>query len=295
MTIERSSDMRTIRVTHKGLLDKVVAANPPKAGDRQRYHTPADDSLFDVNIAQGVTALDASEKTEFLSILMTLMYMARLTRPDILMPVTQLATRTHCATTRDRDHLFRIVRYLENTRELGIFIHCTKLQFIVSCDASYGTHTPKSNTKGHTGYIIYLGEDNGTDLSYVHARSGKQKVASTSSTDAEVIGVVEATKMVKQMRDTLAEMGVSDLCEIIIHQDNESVIKMSTEETSMKRSKHLLTKLTYIADQVRDQIVKIVYVCTADMVADVLTKPLFGGIFYKRISKMLGLFRRTKM
>lgn len=91
--------MRTIPITQKGLLDKVVAVNPPKAGNRQRYHTPADDSLFEVNITQSVTALDASEKTEALPTLMTLMHIARLTRPDILMPVLQLTTKTHNATT----------------------------------------------------------------------------------------------------------------------------------------------------------------------------------------------------
>ena len=101
--------------------------------------------------------------------------------------------------------------------------------------------------------------------------------------------------MVKQMRDTLTELGVSELCEIIMHQDNESVIKMSNEDTSMKRSKHLLTKLTYIVDQIRDQIIKMVYVSTDNMVADVLTKPLFGSIFYKHISKLMGLFRKADM
>ena len=41
------------------------------------------------------------DKTLFLSILMSLMYMARISRPDILFTVCYLATKSSCATIKN--------------------------------------------------------------------------------------------------------------------------------------------------------------------------------------------------
>ena len=105
------------------------------------------------------------------------MYLARLTRPDLLLPVTYLASKSHCATTEDLKKAERILYYLVYTRDLGITIRCEGLQLKCLCDASYGVH---DDGRSHTGYIITLGETR----SYLHARSGKQKLTATSSTDS---------------------------------------------------------------------------------------------------------------
>jgi hypothetical protein len=54
---------------------------------------------------------------------MTLMYIARLTRPDILLPVTYLASRSHMATTTDMAHVQKIVNYLTKTKDIAITLH----------------------------------------------------------------------------------------------------------------------------------------------------------------------------
>ena len=72
-------------------------------------------------------------------------------------------------------------------------------------------------------------------------------------------------------------------------QDNKSVIMMGNEYTSMKKSKHLLTKLTYIKNMQENSVIKIVYLSTDNMTADVLTKPLHGFFFTKHVRNMMGL------
>jgi hypothetical protein len=113
------------------------------------------------------------------------------------MPGTFLASRTHCATNRDVAHLHRVVRYLENTKEMGIHIFCESLQVHSKCDAAFATHSPQDQAKGQTDFV--LGLERG--MSYLHSRSGKQKTASTSSTDAEMIALCEALKMCVWMRE----------------------------------------------------------------------------------------------
>lgn len=285
MSIERDKDdYRKIKLSQRGLIDKVLNKYPKDKGDKHRYHSPASDDLFDVN-PSGERSTTDGEKREFLSVLMTLMYLARLTRPDILMAVTFLAGRTHCADLRDLRHLERVIRYLEVTRNLGVHINCDNLQLHCSCDASFAVHTPNNNTRGHTGFIVGFG----TEMSYLHGRSGKQKTASTSSSDAEIIALCEALKMCVWMRELIRELQITDLKEVIVFQDNKSVIAMCTESTTMKNSKHLLTKLTYIADLVRSGAVAVRYMATGEMTADVLTKPLHGEPFNLHVSNMMGL------
>jgi hypothetical protein len=48
------------------------------------------------------------------------MYIARYTRPDIIMPVSFLATRSSAPTTDDMNNAFRIVKYLAGSLDKGL-------------------------------------------------------------------------------------------------------------------------------------------------------------------------------
>lgn len=285
MTIERDpSDRRIVKMSQKGLIDKILERYPKADGDRHKYFSPSGDNLFTTARDTGATTATEVQRREFLSVLMTLMYCARLTRPDILMPVTFLASRAHCATTQDIEHLLRIVRYLGETRDLCMHLNCDSLQVRCKCDAAFASHSPEDSCYGHTGYIIGMGSNN----SYVHGRSGKQKVASTSSTDAEIIAMCEALKTCYWLRELMRELKFP-LQEILLYQDNLSAMTLATEPTTPKRSKHLLTKLTYVRSLVRSGAVRMEHLSTEKMTADVLSKPLHGDPYYMHTGDMMGL------
>jgi len=287
MTIRQSEkDKRFINLSQQGMIDKLVLENPRTASDQQKYYSPSSDDLSDVDVREGTSELNQKDKSAFLSVLMTMMYLARLTRPDILMPVTFLASRTHCATSDDARKLQRIIRYLEVSDNPGVIINCEALDIRCNCDASYSTHVP--NARGHTGFIVSMGPTN----SYVHARSGKQKVGSTSSTDAEVIGLVEACKFCYWMRSVLTELHITALSMIKMVQDNKSVIMMTEGYTNMKHSKHLLSKMDFIISMRERKMLDIAYLATGEMTSDVLSKALHGTLFHKHIWNMMGLMWR---
>ena len=126
MSIERDpNDMRLIKLSQRGLVDEIIGMFPRKPTDIKRYFSPADKDIFDVET--GAEEASQGSKTQFLSVLMKIMYLSRLTRPDTLLAVTFLASRSHCATKKDYEHLMRIVRYLEGIRDLGIHINCDSL------------------------------------------------------------------------------------------------------------------------------------------------------------------------
>jgi hypothetical protein len=267
MSLQRSKCRGYIRITQEGLVSKVIKEYPPP-NPESMCNLPATDKLCE-------DPLDTDDQTpvskkEYLGIVMTLMYIARLTRPDILMPVTYLAARSHMATATDMKHVQRVVNYLHKTQDIGIILHCESLQIQISCDASFAMHT---DGKGHTGFILSLGN------SYLHARSGKQKFTATSSTEAKIIAAVDACKMAIWIREIKRELDITELKPINLLQDNKSCLIMVCDPSTFKRSKHMLTKVQYLRDLKKLEIITAEHLPTADMVSDLLTKSLQGTVF----------------
>lgn len=252
-------------------------------------------------------------KKQFLALVMKGMYVARLTRPDVLLPTTYLASRVNSPTPSDWNKLRRVVRYLLATSDQGVRIGCEHLQVECYCDASYGVH---EDGYSHTGYVVFMGKTlpcenldvdsnpisqctNPSVLSVrspIQVRSCKQKLAATSSTDAEIIALADAVKDGLHARNLLQDLDIDeeDIPPVIVHQDNKSAIILASQDSNKhRRSKHILTKIAYIKHQYKAGLIQLTYCPTADMIADVLTKPL-GGYQYQRLKdKLLGIASST--
>jgi len=273
MSILQSEDRSTISLSQTGLIQKLLDEH--LADNVSPLSTPATPDLFSLD----ETSPRLEDNRHFLSIVMSLMYLARLTRPDILLAVTFLASRAHVATSQDLSKLGRILRYLKGTRDTPLVIRCNEMNFRLCChvDASFGCHP---DGKSHSGYTIFCGTgaDNSV-LSYLHSRSVKQKLSALSSTDAEIFAVVDSLRTITWIRNLLQELGVTDPHPVELFQDNKSAILMFTEASKLRRSRHLLVKLSYIKDAVAQGFVSFTYVATLQMHADMHTKPLMGELF----------------
>lgn len=276
MSIDRSPDLGTITLTQAGLIDKIL--DTYDVDNNRTNKDPHTENLFHPDSTDDTPC----DRKTFLALIMSLMYLARLTRPDILLPTVFLASRSHCATKADHNEALRICRYLRGTKKLGVRIHCTGLDVRVFCDASYQVH---ADGKSHTGYIVTLGDT----FSYVHGRSAKQKLTATSSTDAEVLAMVESLKQATWIRNIITELRITQLSVITLYQDNKSAIIMVETDSKNKRSKHILSKITYAKELHKFGILSVEYMNTMNMVADLLTKPLHGAPFVGHRNSMMGM------
>lgn len=59
-----------------------------------------------------------------------------------------------------------------------------------------------------------------------------------------------------------------------IFEDNQSCIKLLDHNTGLKRSKHVDTKYHFVRDLAEKKKIRVTYCPSADMLADILTKPL---------------------
>ena len=206
----------------------------------------------------------AINQTNYLSVVMGLMHLARMIRLDILFATTYLASRSANPTEDDMNKVRRIIKYLYGTQDYGIHIVKHDIKLELWADASHGTHI---DMKGHSGLIITLG---GGPLFW---KSVKQKLVALSSTESEIMALKEALTYVCWVKLVLDDLQIS-YSDTIVYQDNESAIKIIENDGTFDGSKHYKTRIAYCQQVIRLERVNIVWKSTKEMIADILTKAL---------------------
>ena len=79
---------------------------------------------------------------------MPIMYIARLSRPDLLLATTCLATKAQHPKEGDHQAALWIIFYMRATINHGIKISCQELKFHLHCDASWASHHDGSSNTG---------------------------------------------------------------------------------------------------------------------------------------------------
>jgi hypothetical protein len=225
----------------------------------------------------------STDPKAFRSLNMQLMYAATRTRPDILFATSILATRSHEPTQTDHGRLNKILEYLYDTQTLNLtFAHNGPLNPHAYVDASFGLHW---DAKGHTGFTLKPCPKSAGIIN----KCIKQKSVADSSTEAELLALHEAIKHIGWIADIYAELGF-DVTPIEVYQDNKSAITICSHEVInyKGRSKFFNRKLFGIHEHIENKTVKLVYIGTEEMVADVLTKALAGNKFRNFSISLMG-------
>ena len=263
-----------VRVTMKQYVNELLDFCEPLDGEAD---TPARPNLFKVDThSDNLTGVD---KEYFHSATAKLLYLGKRVRPDILTAVSFLVKRVQKPTVQDKQKLRRVVQYIRKTRDFGIVIQADKILAIYAfVDASYGVH---EDFKSHTGVVVGFGRGP------ILAKSSTQKLNAKSSTEAELIGLSDSTGEILWLRDFLIAQGYI-MSPATVYQDNMSTIAMiKNGRPNSTRSKHIGIRFFFVADRVQQKEIKIEYMSTNDMLADILTKPLQGNLFVKMRNQLL--------
>ena len=243
--------------------------------------TPSTINLFKENNNK-----ERCDQKQYASMVMKLMYLGKRTRPDILLPVTYLATRITQCTMDDRDKLMRVFKYINKTRDYYLYLSPTSLEPYCMADASYACHP---DARSHTGVIVTLGQSAANQGCTLLAKSCKQKLVSRSTTEAELIALHEALPHLIWLRSLLTELGYPPTSPSILYQDNQSTIRICNKGHGYKsKTKHMDVRYYFVKDKIEDKTVTVMYLPTADMTADYLTKPLGGNIHDVHLNHLLG-------
>ena len=237
----------------------------------QAAATPARDNLFKIDSKSD--QLDKDNKEYYHTVTAKLLYLGKRVRPELLTAVSFLTKRVNAPTKQDLNKLFRVIQYIRGSKELGIILEGSiNLGVYAYVDASYGTH---EDFKSHTGCVIGIGKGP------IYVKSHAQKINSKSSSEAELIGLSDSSGQIIWVRNFLIAQGY-DVPAATVYEDNMSTIAMvKNGKATNERTRHIAVRFYFIADRVQSNEIKIEYMCTEDMIADILTKPLNGALFIK--------------
>lgn len=223
-------------------------------------------------------------KVPYINAVGALMYLATCTRPDIAYTVSQLARfnsnpgMQHWAAVK---HLFR---YLKVTMDLKLTYGLdpsSKELFTVFTDADHGGNKDTGRSTG--AYITRIG------TGAVNWSSKLQPIVTLSSTEAEYVAAVEAGKEICWMRNLLTELGYSVTDKpSTLHIDNNSAISVAKNPEHFGRLKHLDLRYYWLRDVCSAGIISPDFCPTAEMPADLLTKPL-ERVKVAKLRRMMGL------
>lgn len=107
--------------------------------------------------------------------------------------------------------------------------------------------------------------------------SKRQPTVALSTTESEYMALSSALQEAIWLRQLNYELNIDRNGNIAqIYCDNRSAIDLSASTGYRGRTKHIDIRHHFIKEKVRDGIVEIKHIGTEKMVADVLTKALFG-------------------
>jgi hypothetical protein len=206
-----------------------------------------------------------------------ILYLAKRARSEVLTAVPYLATRVTRCDSDDVDKLIRLIRYIRSTREMGMILRpgASGIRVDLFVDASYGVHV---DGRSHTGSCVVIG-----DLGAVHCRSSKQQIVTESSTEAELVGLSDSANQGLFLRNFLTLQGYS-MPAVTVYQDNMSCMALQARGRSGgERTRHIEIRYFWMKDRVDRGEATIVHKGTAELYANVLTKPPQGSQFvYER-------------
>lgn len=264
-----------IYLSQPGAIDKVVE----DAELTGCSPAPTPETLITTVVKGGEKPAD---QTVFRSLVGQINWIACQTRPELLHALSKLAKKSSNPNMHDMHRVKRVIRYLNGTRELGLFFRASgSVKLTCMADASYNS---SQDSRGQSGYVFTLGRE-GDAVFY--ARSAKQKCVALSSTESEYVTLCDAATEIVWLRQLLKDMGFEQDAPTETFEDNMAAIKIAQGAGTHQRTKHINVKYHFTRQAVTDKVMSILYMPTEDMIADILTKELPRAQFEKLRDAML--------
>jgi len=118
--------------------------------------------------------------------------------------------------------------------------------------------------------------------------SKKQSIVALSSTEAEYISTSTAIQEAIHLRKLLSDLGHTQKHPTTIYVDNQGAIKIANNPIANRRTKHIDVRYHYTREKIEQKEIKLEYLPTTEMLADILTKPVGKNIHRKLVPRITG-------
>ena len=240
------------------------------------YVAPCDAELFESSISP---ELPKRQRENYHSIVATMMYMAKRSRPDLLCTTALLSTRVASPTVADWYKLRRLMSYASSTSTRALILRPKGIWVEVYTDASFATHQDR---KSHSGTVCTIGG------APYYCSSTRQKINAKSAAESEMISISDAGTMTQWGQQLLYHQGYVSLIPARIWEDNAATIaNLVRGAPTAQNSRHYEVRYFYISDLASRGIVRVEHLESAEMTADLLTKGVSGDVFTRLSHKLM--------
>jgi hypothetical protein len=230
--------------------------------------------------------LDAS--VPYREALGSLMYAMVGTRPDLAFAVG-LASRYLSQPRQSHwKAVKQILAYVKGTLDVGLVYGGldANAQLVGYTDADWANDV--DTRRSVTGMVFTLA---GGAVSW---KSRRQPTVALSSTEAEYMAAAEAAAEAIWLRGLLNELGAVQHGATSIYEDNHGAIKISRNDCSHSRTKHIDVRYHFVRERVQAGEIELTSVSTTEQPADVLTKSV-ARTKHQMACHTLGLARRAEV
>jgi hypothetical protein len=196
----------------------------------------------------------------------SLIYLVTGTRPDIAVAVSEVSRFLENPGQQHWKAVKRILRYLKFTLDMSLRCNPNSMELTGFSDADWAGDL--DSRRSTTGYLFKFGDFP------VCWKSKRQPTVALSTAEAEYMSLASAGQTAIWFRQLLADLGFRQDKATVIFEDNQGCIAMAKNPVSHERTKHIDIKYHFIRELVSNETIKIEYLSTEDMEADILTKSL---------------------
>lgn len=214
-----------------------------------------------------------------------LLWVARMTRPDIMEAVRQVCGFMINPGKRHWEAVVHIFSFLYIFPDMGLTFGGTGgLILLGYVDADYATCLEQRRSV--TGFAVLLA---GAAISY---GSKRQSIVAQSTTEAEYIGLAGITKEINFLQQ-LQRFLEPKMPHYAVHicEDNQGAIKIADNPITTAGTKHIQIRFHAIREQIELGNVTVGYISTDLQRADILTKAVEGPIRAEHARVLMGLER----
>jgi hypothetical protein len=250
--------------------------------DCKPLRTPADGYEYFQPV--GVNDTPFAEIAKYQRALGELNWLVRATRIDLAFVVHKFSQHCHNPCVRHWTGVQQVFRYLKGSQGLALHYARDNKELIGYSDTDFASD--RSDRKSTMGYAYIL---SGGAVTWA---SRKQQIISTSTTEAEYIGLCNAAKEAVWIRNFLQDIGrrtlAGDTRATRILGDNQGALRLVANPEFHARSKHIDVQYHYVRELLESNTISVEYIRTTEMAADCLTKPLKHGLLRNNLD-ILGL------
>jgi hypothetical protein len=244
-------------------------------------HTPAAPGTILLKSEENLLGKD--DMTKYRSGVGKLLYLVKLSRPDLSSSVRELSKFMDGACEEHSEAMTRLMGYVQATESYGLRLEPDskfRNSIIGYSDSNFASD--KDTRRSVTGFAIYY---SGCLVAW---KSKMQQCVTLSSTEAEYVACSQCANDMEFVRQILESVKERVDLPMVLYVDNTGAIDLVKNYSTTGRTKHIDIRFHYIRELVDQGLLRVEFVRTDNNIADIFTKNLSKESFEKH-QRSLGL------